>query len=93
MTAAPRTLFGNAAASGATLFTSLAGAASLRTPPRLWTQAKIAEQLIAEQLIAANPSAAIASLYKMAQRNGLDSLRHSCFHSTALRSADGGWSA
>jgi hypothetical protein len=88
MNVAPITLFGNGAASDATLFTSLATPASLRPPPRLHTQAKIAEQWIA-----ANPGAPVASLRKMAQPDGRNDFSHSPFHSAALRSADGGWTA
>lgn len=88
MNVAPITLFGNGAAFDATLFASLAASASLRTSPRLQTQAKIAEQWIA-----ANPGVPVASLRKMAQPDGRDDFSHSPFHSAALRSADGGWAA
>jgi hypothetical protein len=79
MTITQITRFGDASASDSTLFNSVAASASLRTSPRLWTQAKIAEQLTGASL-----SSATSSLYSALQtRYGADYFSHSSFDSTS----------
>ncbi len=79
MTITQITLSGNAAAADSTLFTSVAAAASLRTSPRLWMQAKIAEQLTGT-----NQSSAASSLLGALQsRYGNDYFSRSSFDSTS----------